>query len=133
MEKISLVIKNTLNELKDTMQNAVAQLVKRVDGNYVKLAEIKNDMVECYQELDEIIFAVEDFGDDLCDLAEDCDCVLADLDLTLNSPMIDEEDEEEDYDEIIEDIVEEDEIAEEEPTLVVEDEDGNEEKIVVEN
>jgi hypothetical protein len=130
MEKISLVIKNTLNELKDTMQNAVAQLVKRVDGNYVKLAEIKNDMVECYQELDEIIFAVEDFGDDLCDLAEDCDCVLADLDLTLNSPMIDEEDEEEeDYD----DMVEEDEIAEEEPTLVVEDEDGNEEEIVVEN
>lgn len=115
---LSTKIKNSINELNETIKTAVAELKNIVETNLLALDDVKKNLVYAHTELEEISGALYDasvmFESNSCEYDE-CVEMLEDV-LAVICP------EEYGYD------CEEDE-DEEEPCIEIEDEDGNVEEV----
>ena len=111
MENLSNKISNAVNELKDTIKSAVAEIKKNITADLGVLASVKQNLSNSYSELETIFCVADDLSIEMEMLAEDMDKSLDDLGgvLEIINPEEFGEDEEEDFKDCLE----------------IEDEDGN--------
>lgn len=114
MENLSNKISNAVNELKETIKSAVAEIKKNITENVSILASVKQNLSNSYSELETIFGVADDLSVEMELLAEDVDKSLDDLGgvLEIINPEEFGEDEE-DFEDCLE----------------IEDEDGNVEEV----
>lgn len=115
MENLANKISNAVNELKETIKSAVAEIKQNITENLGMLASVKQNLSNSYSELETIFGVADDLSIEMEMLAEDVDKSLDELGgvLEIISPEEFGEDEEEDFEDCLE----------------IEDEDGNVEEV----
>lgn len=115
MENLSNKISNAVNELKETIKSAVAEIKKNITENVSILASVKQNLSNSYSELETIFGVADDLSVEMELLAEDVDKSLDELVgvLEVVNPEEFGDEEEEDFEDYLE----------------IEDEDGNVEEV----
>ena len=118
MENLSNKISNAVNELKETIKSAVAEIKKNITANVSMFFSVKQNLSNSYQELETIFDVANDLSIEMEMLAEDADKSLDELGGVLeiiNPEEFGEDEEEEDFEDCLE----------------IEDEDGNVEEALL--